>query len=130
MAGRRAAPQGGGQDGQGLVEFAVALPALLLAALAILQFSLYVHAQNVVTTACAEGAIVAAAGNGTAEDGIATARAMLAAGLGDAATGTGVQAAGGGGTVSVEISGSLPILLLGPALRLPLHARSVMVKEG
>jgi len=113
-----------------LVEFAIALPALLLTALALVQFALYVYAQDVVTTACAEGAIVAAAGDGTPGDGIATARSLLASGLGGEARAVTVQGAAGGNVVTVEATGGDPILLLGPALRLPLHARSVMVKEG
>lgn len=121
--------KGSGQDGQSLVEFAAALPVLLLVSLAILQFALYVHAQNVVTTACAEGSIVAAAGDGTVGDGVATARSLLYAGLGASADGLAVQGADGGTTVTIEAKGSMPVLLLGPAIQLPLQARSVMVKE-
>lgn len=124
------APRSSGQGGQGLVEFAIALPVLLLTALALVQFALYVHAQNVVTTACAEGAIVAAAGNGTLGEGVGTARTLLVGGLGGEARAVDVQAAAGGSVVTVEAAGGMPILLLGPTFRLPLHARSVMVKEG
>ena len=130
MVRRQRVPQGRGQDGQGLIEFAIALPALLLTALALVQFALYVYAQDVVTTACAEGAIVAAAGDGTPGDGIATARSLLASGLGGEASAVTVQGAVGGNVVTVEATGGMPIFLLGPQFRLPLHARSVMVKEG
>lgn len=129
MTGHRAPRRGRGQDGQSLVEFAAALPVLLLVSLAVLQFALYVHAQNVVTTACAEGSIVAAAGDGTVGDGVATARSLLEAGLGASAGGLAVQGADGGIAVTIEAKGSMPMLLLGPALQLPLRARSVMVKE-
>ncbi len=117
------------QSGQGLVELAVALPVLLLAALAILQFALYVHAQDVVTTACAEGAIVASTANGSVANGMATARSLLAAGLGNTAGAVTVRGTDGGPTVAVEATGDVPMLVLGPAVRLPLHARSVMLKE-
>lgn len=117
------------QGGQGLVELAVTLPVLLLAALAILQFALYSHAQNVVTTACAEGAIVASTADGTVADGTATARSLLAAGLGTSDGAVVVRGADSGPTVAVEAFGDVPMLVLGPAVRLPLHARSVMLKE-
>lgn len=120
----------GGEKGQSLVELAVALPLLLLAALALLQFSLYVHAENVVTTACAEGAIVASAGNGSIQEGVATARSLLRAGLGSEGGDFAVQGSGGPGTVALEARGGMPLLVLGPVLQLPLHARSVMLKEG
>ena len=118
------------QEGQGLVELAITLPVLLLTALAVLQFALYVHAQNVVSTACAEGAIVASAGNGTLGDGVTTARALLTAGLGSTGSAVTVVAAYGGAAVTVEAAGGVPTLVFGPAVQLPLHARCVMVKEG
>ena len=129
MSGYRASCRRPRQNGQSLVEFAVALPVLLLLALAILQFALYVHAQNVVTTACAEGAIVAAAGNGTVGDGVATAYSVIKAGLGESSGGLTVRATAGGSTVTVAASGGMPVLLLGPAVQLRLSAQSVMVKE-
>lgn len=118
------------QQGQSLVELAVTLPFLLLAALALLQFSLYVHAENVVTTACAEGAIVASAENGTLGEGVATARSLVGAGLGGEVSDLAVQGAAGSSAVALEARGTMPLLLLGPLVQLPLHARSVMRKEG
>ena len=50
-----------GQRGQALVETAIAFPLLLIAALGLVQFALFYHAQNVVTGAVQEGARVAAA---------------------------------------------------------------------
>lgn len=118
------------QHGQGLVEFAVTLPVLLLVALAILEFALFIHAQNVVITACAEGALVAAAADGNIDEGMATAQGLLDAGLGSSAHAVTIQAQDGGATVMVAAGGELPLLLPGLGGVLPLSARSVMVKEG
>jgi hypothetical protein len=118
------------QHGQGLVEFAVTLPVLLLVALAILEFALFVHAQDVVTTACAEGALVAAAADGNVAEGVTTAQGLLDAGLGSSAQAVTVQGVDGGATVTVAVQGHLPLLLPGLGGVLPLSARSVMVKEG
>ena len=126
----RLASRSKSQQGQSLVELAVTLPFLLLAALALLQFSLYVHAENVVTTACAEGTIVASAENGTLGEGVATARSLVGAGLGREVNDLAVQGASGGRTVALEARGTMPLLLLGPLVQLPLHARSVMIKES
>lgn len=118
------------QHGQGLIEFALTLPVLLLVVLAILEFALFVHAQNVVITACAEGALVAAAEDGNVNEGVATAQGLLDAGLGSSAQAVTVQAEDGGATVTVMARGHLPLLLPGFGGVLPLSARSVMVKEG
>jgi hypothetical protein len=118
------------QHGQSLIEFAVTLPVLLLVALAVLEFALFVHAQNVVTTACAEGAVAASAADGNVNEGVRTARGLLDAGLGSSAADVTVQAEDGGATVTVMARGHLPLLLPGFGGVLPLSARSVMVKEG
>jgi hypothetical protein len=118
------------QQGQGLIEFAVTLPVLLLVTLVMLEFALFVHAQNVVITACAEGALVAAAADGNVNEGAATAQGLLEAGLGSSAHAVTIQAEDGGPTVSVMARGHLPLLLPGFGGVLPLSARSVMVKEG
>jgi hypothetical protein len=61
-----------------LVETALAFPVLVLAAYAMVQVVLYVHARTVVVAAVQEGARAAATGG----DGMERARQMLQAGLG------------------------------------------------
>lgn len=123
---RRAA----GEEGQALVETAIAFPILLLVALALVQFALYQQAESVVTGAVQDGARVAAAEGGTVGDGVAHTQALLQAGLGRSATAVSVQGSEGGETVTVSARGSLRLIIpwLGGA-SLPLHARSTESKE-
>ena len=122
-----------GQRGQALVEAAVALPLLLLAAVGLVQFALVAHAYNVVTGAAQDGARVAAAVDRTLADGEAHTTALLRAGLGRSATVTvaGAQRPAGSPEV-VEIAvqaGLQPIVpWLGEAT-IPLRSRAVMSKE-
>jgi hypothetical protein len=67
------------------VEAAVALPLLLLVALALVQFALVVHAHGVVLGAVQDGARVAAAADRSLGEGIDHAQAVLLAGLGSSA---------------------------------------------
>ena len=100
-------------SGQALVEVAVTFPLLLLAALGLVQFALYVHAQHVVTGAVQDGARVAAGADGTP-------------GRGRVAAGVAVTAERDANTVVVEARGSLKPIIpwLGEA-GLPLQARAV-----
>ncbi|GEM_PF-625152 len=116
--------------GQALVEGAIALPVLVMIALALVQLALYVHAENVVIGACQDGARVAATADGTLGDGIATAQALLQAGLGPSASDVTVRGSAGSDTVTLEAQGQLRMLLpwIGnPAL--PLHARTIVSKD-
>ena len=125
--GRTARPAGG----QALVESAIAFPVLLLIALALVQLALYVHAENVTIGACQDGARVASAADGTVSDGVATAQALLQAGLGSSASDVRVVGTMGAGSVVLEAQGQLPLVLpwIGnPSL--PLHARVLMTREG
>jgi len=125
--GRTARPAGG----QALVESAIAFPVLLLIALALVQLALYVHAENVTIGACQDGARVAAAADGTVGDGVATAQALLQAGLGRSATDVRVKGNTAAGSVVLEAQGRLRLILpwLGNPT-LPLHARVLMIQEG
>src|ERR687883_99490 len=61
----RPGPAAGGRGrhrGQGLVEYALALPVFLIVAVGLVQCALFLHAQSVVLGACQEGARVASAG--------------------------------------------------------------------
>jgi Flp pilus assembly protein TadG len=69
--------------GQALVEFALALPLLMLVCLGALQVSLYAHARSVVESSVQEGARLAAEDGRFLEEGSQRARALVAAGLGN-----------------------------------------------
>ena len=119
-----------GEEGQTLLETAIAFPVLLLVALALVQFALYYHAESVVTGATQDGARVAAAEDSGIAAGVAHTQALLQAGLGRSATGVAVQGVDGGDTVEIETQGSLKLIIpwVGGG-SLPLRARSVMSKE-
>lgn len=125
---RRPAPRH--QPGQALVEGAIAFVLLTMVALALVQFALFVHAQNVVTGAVQDGARTAAGHGGTPDRGVAHAQAVIRAGLGAEAGAVDVSGAASGGTVVVEARGSLRLLIpwVGDA-RVPLRARAVAQKE-
>jgi Flp pilus assembly protein TadG len=128
---RQAGPTIRPDRGQALVESALAFPLLLLLALALVQLALYVHTENVTIGACQDGARVASAADGTVSDGVATARALLRAGLGSSANEVRVVGTMGAGSVVLEAQGQLPLVLPwvgNPSL--PLHARVLMTREG
>ena len=113
-----------------MVEAAIAFPLLLIVAIALVQFAVFYHAQNVVVGAVQDGARVAAAEDRTLADGVNHARALLQAGLGPKAAEIGVQGIDGGDAVAVEARGELRTIIPWVAdARLPLWARSVMSKE-
>src|SRR5438105_980454 len=107
---RLRAPSDRSEDGQALVETAVAFPILLLVALALVQFALYYEAESVVTGAAQDGARVAAAEDGSLADGVAHTQALLQAGLGRSASGVTVQGVDGGDTVEIQAQGSLRLI--------------------
>ncbi|MGD9891047.1 MAG: TadE/TadG family type IV pilus assembly protein [Dehalococcoidia bacterium] len=127
---RMRAHMAAGQPGQALVEAALAFPLLLLVALGLVQFALFAHAQHVVTGAAQDGARVAAAEDGTVEDGVAHAQAVLRAGLGRSAEEVTVQGVGDGESVAIEARGRLRMIIPWVAdATLPLEARSMITKE-
>src|SRR5437868_3773303 len=85
------------QRGQGMLEAAIVLPLLLLVALGLVQFALYVHAEHVVIGAVQDGARVAAAYDGSVGRGVAHTRDVLRAGLGRHSDEVAVTGSGGGG---------------------------------
>jgi Flp pilus assembly protein TadG len=113
-----------------VVEAAVALPLLIVVALALIQFALFAHAQNVVTGAVQDGTRVAAAEDGNLAAGIESARELLVAGLGWSAGEMSVVGQASTDTVTLEAEGRLPLIVpwLGEA-GLPLHSQSTLIKE-
>jgi Flp pilus assembly protein TadG len=119
------------ERGQALVEAALTFPLLLLVAIGLVQFALFVHAQGVVTGAVQDGARIAAAEGRTPADGVTHAEALLDAGLGRSARDVTVRGSEGGGTVALEAQGRLRAIVPWVAdATLPLGARAVMSKEG
>jgi Flp pilus assembly protein TadG len=114
-----------------MVELAVVFPLLVLAALALVQFALYVHAENVTIGAAQDGARVAAEVDRGVSDGVATTQSLLQAGLGAEASSVAVQGTDDGTAVTITATGSLPLIL--PAVAnasLPLHAQASVSKES
>lgn len=119
-----------GDGGAAMVETALAFPLLILVAVGVVQFALFVHAQNVVLAAAQDGARVAAAEDCSVGEGVAHAQALLRAGLGPSAEAVSVRGAEDGEVVMVETQGHLRLILpwVGDA-SLPLHAQAAMTKE-
>ena len=117
--------------GQALLELALVSATLLTLMVGLIQLTLYLHAQNVVRGACQEGARVASAGpEDRLADGVAYATDLVRAGLGRSASGVAVTGAADADTVTIEATGSLPLLLPGRGgWSLPLSARVVYQKE-
>ena len=121
-----------GTAGQSLVEAAVALPLVLMVAVALVQFALYAHAQHVVVAAVQDGARVASGQGRTPEEGFVHAQALLHAGLGRHAAAVSLAAgeADGGATIIVEASGRYRTVIPWVAEGgLPLYGRAVVSKE-
>jgi Flp pilus assembly protein TadG len=84
-----------------MVELAIVFPLLVLAALALVQFALYVHAENVTIGAAQDGARVAAEVDRGVSDGVATTQSLLQAGLGAEASSVAVQGTDDGTAVTI-----------------------------
>ena len=101
-----------GERGQALVEAALAFPLLLLVAIGLVQFALFVHAQNVVTGAVQDGARVAASEDRPSATASPTREALLGAGLGRSARRRhGAAGREGGDAVALEAQGRLRTII-------------------
>lgn len=123
--------RGGARPGQALVELALIAAVLLTLMVGLVQVTLSLHAQGVVRGACQEGARVASGGpEDRLADGVAYAEDLVRAGLGPSASRVAVTGSTDGETVTLEASGSLPVILPWFGGRsLPLSARVVIEKE-
>ena len=118
------------QRGAVMAEAAIAFPVLLMAAIALLQFAVFYHAQNVVTASVQEGARVAAEEDRTVNDGVQYAQTLMTTGLGKTAGDVQLSGIDGGYAVAVEARGSLHLIVPWSFdARLPLFARAVVSKE-
>jgi Flp pilus assembly protein TadG len=118
--------------GQSLVDFAIALPLLVLVLLGMVQFAVWYHGESVVLAAVREGAHAAALEGGIAQDGVDTARRLVTAGLGRYGAGVTVEAAVDAEVARVVAEGRLPAIVPLPGLPdgLPLRARATAYREG
>lgn len=119
------------EAGDSMVEFALVLPLLLLVLLAVVQFALVHHAQDVATVAGQEGARLAANEDGGPAEGDARAQEVLHSGLGRSADGFDVTASQDDDVVTVATQGSYPLILpwFGSP-DIPVGATATMRKEG
>jgi Flp pilus assembly protein TadG len=109
---------------------AFVLPLLMLAGAGVVQFSLWMHAEGVVTAAVQDGARVASSERGTLDQGTAAAQSLLRDGLGPNAAFVQLVPRQDASTVRFEASGTLPsVLPWGPAATIPLHASASMARD-
>lgn len=118
------------QPAQALVEAAVSVAVIAALLAFVLTVAWWAHAQNVLTTAVQDGARVASAYDGDPERGLAAARALLRAGLGDSAGRVELRAREDAASVTVAARGAWPVLV-GPGVEVafPLGAEARVRKE-
>ena len=115
---------------QSLVELAFVLPLLILAGAGVIQFSLWMHAEGVVTAAVQDGARIASSETGTLEQGAAVAQGLMRDGLGPNASFVQLVPSQDASTVRFEASGSLPAIIpWGPTATIPLHAAASIARD-
>lgn len=117
-------------SGEAIAEAALVFPLLIMVALGLVQFTLFVHAENVVTGAVQDGARVAAEADRSLQDGVGDTQTILQAGLGPTASRITVQGSDDGEVVTIAASGGLPTIIPWVAtVTLPLHAQASVSKE-
>ena len=118
------------QPAQGMAAFAVTSLALVGVMLALANLAVWLYAQNVVTAAAQEAAVVASREDGTVAAGKERARALLAASLGAGAQHvTSIDISLDAGAATVNVQGTWPVVLLGPMANAPLHATATIERE-
>ena len=118
------------RQGQAMVEAAITFPLLLMTAIGLVQFAIFVHALIVVTGAVQDGARVAASEDQSLTDGVGHTRALLEAGLGQSVGDLAVSGREGSDAVVIEAQGRLRLIIPWAAdAALPVGARSVVSKE-
>ena len=113
-----------------MAAFAVAAIALVSVTLALGNVALWLYAQNAVTAAAQEAAVVASREDGSVLDGQQRARALLVASLGPGAEHvTRVDVSMDANAATANVQGTWPVVLLGPAASAPLHATATIERE-
>jgi hypothetical protein len=124
------APRGERCAGQALASFAVASTVLVVAVLGLGNLAFWIYAQNAVTAAAQEAAVVASREDGTAEDAQKTATALLVASLGPSADRiSAIAVAVDPDAATATVRGNWPIVLLGPLASAPLAATATVERE-
>lgn len=114
-----------------MVELALALPALLMILVAVVQFALVYHARDVATTAAQEGARLAAGEGRTPVEGADRAQDVLESGLGRTGSEFSVTAQDTGETIIVQTDGDYPLIIPWVTGRsIPIEATAEVRKEG
>ena len=119
------------ESGQGTLEMALALPALLVVLVGAVQLALVQHARSVADTAAAEGARLAASEGHTLIEGAQRTREVLAAGLGRSGAAFSVRAENRGGTVVAHASGRYRLFIPWVSdVHVAIESRSEVLREG
>lgn len=105
------------QRGAVSVQLVVLVPVLMLILLTIIQFALVQHAHHIAQSAAARALAAARVQNGTAGDGDARARQVLAAISGDVLTDPKITVTWTADRVRVEITGTVIAVVPGTTLR-------------
>ena len=118
------------QPAQSMAAFAVAAMALVGVVLALGNLALWLYAQNVVTAAAQEAAVVASREGGTVLEGQQRARGVLVASLGPRADHvTRIDISVDANDATANVQGVWPVMLLGPAASAPLRATATIERE-
>ena len=116
---------------QSLVEVAFVLPLLILAGAGVVQFSLWMHAEGIVTAAVQDGARIASSEAGTLEQGTAAARLAAARRAWDRTPRScNSHPARMRARFGLRRAGTLPAIFpWGPVTTIPLHASASMARD-
>jgi Flp pilus assembly protein TadG len=101
--------------GDASVQMAIVYPFVLLAALAVIQASMWYYARQIALTAAREGVSAARAYQAGPADGAARAHQVLSRTAGDSLRSPTVTAGSNGERVRIEVSGSAPSMIPGIA---------------
>ncbi|GHB74346.1 hypothetical protein GCM10010377_75950 [Streptomyces viridiviolaceus] len=99
--------------GDASIQMAIVYPFVLLAAIAVIQASMWYYARQIALTAAREGVTAARAYQAGPADGTARARQVLGRTAGDSLRSTSVSASSDGERVRVQVSGVAQSLLPG-----------------
>jgi len=118
------------QPAQTFASFAVAGTALVMIVLALGNLAFWLYAQNAVTAAAQEAAVVASREDGTPQAGQQTAQVLLRASLGPGAEHvTTIDVSLDANAATATVQGSWPVVLLGPVTAAPLRATATIERE-
>ncbi|MFF1917058.1 TadE/TadG family type IV pilus assembly protein [Streptomyces sp. NPDC058239] len=99
--------------GESAIQMAIVFPFVLLAAIAVIQGSMWYYARQIALTAAREGATAARSYEATPADGAARARDVLGRTAGDSLLGYSVSVGSDGQRVRVQVSGTTQSMIPG-----------------